>query len=416
MSLINQMLQDLEKRRASGAERGTLPDQVRVLPREETHSMQWWLIGIAAAVALIALLAWQFNRQPLTTTSPPVAHSPSLPAETFAVSDGPASRLALDLQQVPVPAAPVKRGAAAASDAVIPHKSALREIQAAPKEKSSPPPLATAAVVAPEPPAAKPAPAPGKAEPMKSPPSLAEISRPASAASTPAVAPIAPVKPAVTAKPVEALPDTRAQVALANPQIDKRAQTLTPQQLAENDYREAANFLNQGRLADAQESFRLALQHNPGHVGARQSLFGLLMDAKKSGEAEQLLQDGLKLNVNQPNLAVILANLQYGRGDPAGAIETMQKTAPAAATSPDYLARLAGLLQRQSRHREAIENYEAALRLAPGSGVWQMGLGISLQASNRNSEAQEAFRRAKSSNTLNPELTAFVDQRLKQLQ
>jgi MSHA biogenesis protein MshN len=45
-----------------------------------------------------------------------------------------------------------------------------------------------------------------------------------------------------------------------------------------------------------------------------------------------------------------------------------------------------------------------------------MGLGISLQALNRNSEAQEAFRRAKSSNTLNPELQAFVDQRLKQLQ
>ena len=94
----------------------------------------------------------------------------------------------------------------------------------------------------------------------------------------------------------------------------------------------------------------------------------------------------------------------------------MQTTAPAAQSSPDYLARLAGLLQRQARHREAIDNYQAALRLAPGSGVWLMGLGISLQAVNRNSEAQEAFRRARSSNTLNPELQAFVDQRLKQLQ
>ena len=45
-----------------------------------------------------------------------------------------------------------------------------------------------------------------------------------------------------------------------------------------------------------------------------------------------------------------------------------------------------------------------------------MGLGISLQAVNRNSEAQDAFRRARASNTLNPELQAFVDQRLKQLQ
>ncbi len=45
-----------------------------------------------------------------------------------------------------------------------------------------------------------------------------------------------------------------------------------------------------------------------------------------------------------------------------------------------------------------------------------MGLGISLQALNRNTEAQDAFRRAKNSNSLNPELQAFVDQRLRQLQ
>ena len=94
----------------------------------------------------------------------------------------------------------------------------------------------------------------------------------------------------------------------------------------------------------------------------------------------------------------------------------MQRSAPAAQGSPDYLARLAALLQRQSRHGEAVEYYQAALRLAPGSGVWQMGLGISLQGLNRTAEARDAYRRARESNTLSPESQAFVDQRLKQLQ
>jgi MSHA biogenesis protein MshN len=214
----------------------------------------------------------------------------------------------------------------------------------------------------------------------------------------------------------DTLPDARVQAALSNSQIDKRAQTLTPQQVAENEYRDAANFLNQGRLAEAQEGFRRALQNYPAHVGARQGLFGVLLDAKKNGEAEQVLQEGLRLNPNQPGFAMALASLQYERGDIAGSIETMQKAAPAAQASPDYLARLAGLLQRQSRHKEAVDYYQAALRLAPGSGVWLMGMGISLQSLNRNSDAAEAFRRAKSSNTLSPDLLAFVDQRLKQLQ
>ena len=401
MSLINQMLQDLEKRRASGAERSALPDQVRVLPREEAHSMPWWLIGIAAAVVLIALLAWQFNGQAPSAPSVPVAQSQPAPNPPLVESPAPlhaagapASRLALELEQPPAAAA---RPPAPA------------------KPKAVPPPLAIAAVVAESTATAKPAFAAVNVEPARSPAPQAETPKAAPvAAAARVVAVAAPSKPVPPApKTVEVLPETKAPV---NAQIDKRAQTLTPQQLAENDYREAANFLNQGRIAEAQDGFRRALQQSPSHIGARQGLFGLLVDAKKTAEAEQLLQEGLKLNPNQPGFAVALASLQYERGDITGAIDTMQTSAPAAQSSPDYLARLAGLLQRQARHREAIDNYQAALRLAPGSGVWLMGLGISLQAVNRNSEAQEAFRRARSSNTLNPELQAFVDQRLKQLQ
>ncbi|HWI15375.1 MAG TPA: tetratricopeptide repeat protein, partial [Burkholderiales bacterium] len=76
----------------------------------------------------------------------------------------------------------------------------------------------------------------------------------------------------------------------------------------------------------------------------------------------------------------------------------------------------AALLQRQQRHEEAIERFNAALRLRPQSGVWLMGLGISLQAVNRLSESQDAYRRAREASGLTPELQAFLDQRLRQMQ
>jgi tetratricopeptide (TPR) repeat protein len=78
-------------------------------------------------------------------------------------------------------------------------------------------------------------------------------------------------------------------------------------------------------------------------------------------------------------------------------------------------ALLAGALQRQQRHREAAEQYQAALRAQPGNGVWWMGLGISLQAGQRNAEALDAFQKAKAAGTLGPELQAFVERRLAQL-
>jgi MSHA biogenesis protein MshN len=110
---------------------------------------------------------------------------------------------------------------------------------------------------------------------------------------------------------------------------------------------------------------------------------------------------------------MLLARLQIERG--ASGIETLTRTLPYASGNGDYQAFLAGALQRQGRHLDAAEQYQAALRSAPGNGVWWMGLGISLQAEKRNPEAQGAFRRAQAAATLTPELQAFVERKLQQL-
>jgi MSHA biogenesis protein MshN len=203
--------------------------------------------------------------------------------------------------------------------------------------------------------------------------------------------------------------------ASASPQIDKRLPPPSPSQLAEIDYRDGANLLHQGRGDAAQEKFRSALQHHPGHASARQALVGVLIQARRTSEAEQVLHEGLRANAAQPGLAMALARLQVDRGDTAAAIETLRASSAAAAGSAEYIAFIAALLQRQSRHAEAVEHYQAALGIAPGSAIWQMGLGISLQALNRQQEARAAYRRAISAHTLSPELAAFVDQQLRQL-
>lgn len=362
MSLINQMLQDLEKRQPGGETPG-LAAQVAAVPRRRRIPLFWPLILLLTAAA--GGLAWQL----LST-------------------------------QAPVQAAvvqPVK---------MMPD----------PQPVEAPPPVIIAEAEPPAPPQETPA---VQVEPP--PPPLPPVSPPAPAG-LPMLKPsttLAMVPKVSTGEPPRrmAAPASPADAGKQNPPatgtVAKQVREVTPRQQAENEYRKALPLLQQGRVEEAIDSLAQALRFDPRHATARQALIGLLVEARRYGEAERSLQEGLALDPRQAELAMTLARLQVERGDVRGALSTLERTLPHAAERPAYEAFMAALLQREERHREAIEHYQSAIRKTP-SGVWLMGLGISLQAEGRFQEARRAFGRAKDSN-LSPELQEFVEQRLKQL-
>jgi MSHA biogenesis protein MshN len=192
-----------------------------------------------------------------------------------------------------------------------------------------------------------------------------------------------------------------------------RGKEETPSQTAESAYRRGLASIQEGYLSDAIGALEQALQANPHHDAARQTLVRLLMDNKRTDEAIRHLQLALTLDARQPSMAMLLARLQIERG--GSGVDTLMRTLPYAGANGEYHAFLAGALQRQQRHREAVEQYQLALRSLPQNGVWLMGLGISLQAEKRDAEALDAFRKARSSGSLSPELASFVDAKIQQL-
>lgn len=361
MSLINQMLQDLEKRQPGGDSPPL--STVRAVPRQRRLRFFWPLLLLLAAVA--GALAWQLWRTatPQKAAPLPVIAAPTPPSAPPPVTPEPQPAPAPELAAAP--AVPLE------APAPLPTPSDTRPLIEPTLKESvelSRLPKAT--------PAPKPSAAPA--------PSAVPAPRPAAAA------PVAPYT------------------------VAKQVRELSPQQRAESEYRKALALVQQGRVNEAIDSLNQAVQLDNQHSAARQTLIGLLVEARRFGEAERRLQEGLGLDRAQPELAMTLARLQVERGDTDAAIETLERTQSAAADRADYHGFMAALLQREGRHREAIEHYRQALRRA-SSAVWQMGLGISLQAENRFQEAREAFNRAKAANTLSPELQAFVDQRLRQL-
>lgn len=208
--------------------------------------------------------------------------------------------------------------------------------------------------------------------------------------------------------------ESAGKIKIVREPLEQSMKSVTPQQLALSHYQKAMSWLQQGRVAEARNGLEEALKLDPGYLVARQALAGLLVEQREFAQAEQVLQDGLRLNPEQSGFAMALARLQVERGDIRSALDTLYKGLPYGAEKADYQAFLAALLQRTEQHKKAIEHYQAALRLEP-SAAWQMGLGISLQAEHRLSDALDAFGRAKASNELAPDLSSFVEQRLRMI-
>jgi len=190
---------------------------------------------------------------------------------------------------------------------------------------------------------------------------------------------------------------------------------VSPEQQADAEFRKAVALMQQGRIAEAMAGYRAALRLDAGHDAARQALVALLLEDKRGADAERVLQERLNSKPDHTGFTMMLARLQVERGAVAEATATLEKALPYANSQADYQAFLAALLQRLNRNDEAIAHYQIALQLAPNNGIWLMGYGISLQAVQRNADAKVAFQHALGTQTLSPDLQAFVQMKIKGL-
>lgn len=122
------------------------------------------------------------------------------------------------------------------------------------------------------------------------------------------------------------------------------------------------------------------------------------------------------MSPSNSGFTMLLARIMVEHQDVPGALALLQKYAAAGAGNADYRAFTAALLQQQSRHKEAVDEYLAALRIAPQAGVWWVGLAISQEAMEKKSDAFESFQRARATRSLSPDVAAYAEQRVRQLQ
>ncbi|MDD2932381.1 MAG: tetratricopeptide repeat protein [Methylotenera sp.] len=196
---------------------------------------------------------------------------------------------------------------------------------------------------------------------------------------------------------------------------------IRPDQQSGNYYRQALTYLEQGRVSEAQASLTQALEIDPKNHDARQTLASLLLENKRNDDARKTLAEGLTIAPDQTDFRMALARLQVEANDNAGALITLEQGMIYAKNNARFHSFIATLLQRAERHEEAVSHYMASLSIGNASPnnttttSTLIGLGISLQTLGKLDDANLAFTRVKNMSALSPELALFVDQRLKQI-
>lgn len=354
MSLINRVLKDLEKRNAPEvSDADALPAQVKAAPGSGRPRLPaYGWVVLALILALIAAGWWW-------AATPDPAVAPERPSPTV---QAPITTMAPsaddDEQPLPAPeAAPAAPGNA--EDPAFTEEEGW----------AAPPSSETEPSVVPEPMPQTEEPAPSTLEPPQ-----------------------------------------------AQERVDQQAPPLDASERAQQEFRRGMGLFQMGRIDEAQTAWYAALAIDPGAVAPRQALLGILLERGERQRAERLLEEGLRADPRQPKQAMLLARLQLDRGAQAEALRTLEQGLPHAQWNAQYLSMTAAVMARVGRHRDAADLYASALRIAPNNPVWEMGRGMALRAEGERAEALAAFQRARRMPGLSPDLQAFVERQIRELQ
>lgn len=369
MSLINQMLRDLESRNTPNNAPSSLQQNIQVTqaPRSKTPMLIWSILVIVATGG--TYWAYQYSKT-LAKISPAIA--------------------ADNIKKEPVPAAPFEQ--------VLATPNAVTNT-AAPKIEPKPPENA----ITPPTPAALPAP-------------IVQAAPAVVVQAAPAVQPSPPVQVVQPAAAVQAAPEIVAPPPVKNRPITanpSQPKQTTAKQRADDLYRQAENSFENPLAV----SYKLeqALNLDPRHLKARLLLAKTLHSQGQADKTGEFLDQSLALFPDNLQFINTRAQLFLQQKNPDGALRTLQRIDLANSSNETYLSLLAATYQQLQSFTNAAGVYQKLVNANPEKAENWLGFALAQEKLGNPKLAREAYQQALSKNTLKPSVASYVKQRLSEL-
>ena len=188
---------------------------------------------------------------------------------------------------------------------------------------------------------------------------------------------------------------------------------LSPQALAENKITEAEQAIERNDIVKAEALFEEVLLVMPEHETARKQLAALWYGKKSSQDAVNLLSQGIALAPQAQEMRLMSARIYYEQGQAKQAYNILSPIKHNA--DVELQALLANLAAEINEHDTAITAYAKLIALEPNVGRWYLGSAVSLDSLGKFERAREAYKQAIALNNLSSSAMQFARQRLIEL-
>lgn len=398
MSVVNQMLKDLDKRQQPHALSGVPQHTAVPLSASQPWRLLW--LGLIAGVLLVAvgIYGWTiFNdRSHAGTVSPSASQTSALPTPAMAAAS------ATETQTVAAPTVTTETPQAALTPTTATQETAAQ-------------PTATAVPITTH---------------------VDAASRPSSAVAAPTITPEVAVAAELPKANRQTASDTdgNPQTAVAearNPSINaaavKPTETattgkmqitevkLTPEQLAQRQYQAGMNAQQNGDMATAVAALQRALELYPALHPARTQLAALYYGAGQLTDAAALLQNGVNHYPSQQQFWLLLGRVQLAQGKSAEAQTSLQHIADASELATDKWLTLAKLGQQNSDWALMQQSYQKLIASAADDGRWWLGLAHAQDAASDYPAALASYRQALQRDNLSLDARAYIENRIAQI-
>lgn len=385
MSVINDMLRDLESRKAAASDGTVSADQVQSMIEQESRSP--WLIGagIAVLLAIAISLFFVLSDDPKEVSVAEIAVQ-AMPSDEASQAEG-------------EPEEPKVASAEPIQKAEVNSKTDKRPVQT---EASKSLVNKTAAVKNGSSTVSKPASSTTKASKAKAEAQKTTVSKSSVVKSKPVVAKAASKKPAL---------QTRAKQAQSKQTAP--AKTISAKALDSQNAKAAQSLFQKGNDQDAYTLLNTFIAEREQTLQSRSVLLTYLMRDQRIDEAGEVLAT-LPVDAD-PALRQIKARWLVAKGETEEALFTLHSQLPGIVDYPDYYALLASYYQQFGYADKAVALYTELVQLDNESANWWAGLAVALDSIGQSNEARIAYNQAARLPGLRPELMGFVAQRAEQL-